>query len=85
MNALPVEEIAKRLDDRFRILTGGARPAAARHRTLRATIDWSHNLLGEPQRVLLGASPCFGEAGRSMRGRRSVRVARWPRRTCWTS
>ena len=53
VNVLPVSEIAKRLDDRFRLLTGGARTAAARHRTLRATIDWSHDLLAEPQRVLL--------------------------------
>jgi hypothetical protein len=50
---LPVAEIADRLDDRFRLLTGGARTAEARHRTLRATIDWSHDLLSEPQRVLL--------------------------------
>ncbi|MDQ3997444.1 MAG: tetratricopeptide repeat protein, partial [Gemmatimonadota bacterium] len=53
VNVLPVTEIAKRLDDRFRLLTSGARTAEARHRTLRATIDWSHDLLAEPQRVLL--------------------------------
>jgi DNA-binding SARP family transcriptional activator len=53
VNVLPVAEIAKRLDDRFRLLTSGARTAEARHRTLRATIDWSHDLLAEPQRVLL--------------------------------
>ena len=53
VNVLPVAEIAKRLDDRFRLLTGGARTAEARHRTLRATIDWSHDLLAEPERVLL--------------------------------
>ena len=50
---LPVPEIAERLGDRFRLLTGGPRTAEARHRTLRATVDWSHDLLGEPQRVLL--------------------------------
>ncbi|MDQ4068321.1 MAG: tetratricopeptide repeat protein, partial [Actinomycetota bacterium] len=50
---LPVAEIARRLDDRFRLLTSGARTAEARHRTLRATIDWSHDLLVEPQRILL--------------------------------
>ncbi|HEX2042878.1 MAG TPA: BTAD domain-containing putative transcriptional regulator [Acidimicrobiales bacterium] len=50
---LPVTEVARRLDDRFQLLTGGPRTAEARHRTLRATIDWSHDLLAEPQRVLL--------------------------------
>jgi len=50
---LPVAEIADRLDDRFRLLTGGPRTAEARHRTLRATVDWSHDLLGEAQRALL--------------------------------
>ena len=53
VNVLPLAEIAERLDDRFRLLTLGARTAEARHRTLRATIDWSHDLLSEPQRVLL--------------------------------
>ena len=50
---LPVAEIAERLDDRFRLLTGGPRTAEARHRTLRATVDWSHDLLDEPHRALL--------------------------------
>jgi predicted ATPase len=53
VNMLSVAEIAKRLDDRFRLLTGGARTAEARHRTLRATIDWSYDLLAEHHRVLL--------------------------------
>ena len=53
VNMLPMAEIDRRLDDRFRLLTGGPRTATARHRTLRATIDWSHDLLTEPQRVLL--------------------------------
>ena len=52
-NMLPAPEIARRLDDRFRLLTGGPRTAESRHRTLRATIDWSHDLLTEAQRVLL--------------------------------
>lgn len=42
---LPVEEIHDRLDDRFRLLKGGARTADARHRDLRTTIEWSHDLL----------------------------------------
>ncbi len=53
VSMLPVTEVARRLDDRFRLLTGGPRTAEARHRTLRATVDWSHDLLTESQRVLL--------------------------------
>ncbi len=50
---LSVEEIAARLGDRFRLLRGGVRTALARHQTLQALIDWSHDLLSEPERVLL--------------------------------
>jgi predicted ATPase/DNA-binding XRE family transcriptional regulator len=49
----PPEEIAARLDDRFRLLTGGSRTALERHQTLFALIEWSHNLLSEAERVLL--------------------------------
>ncbi len=49
----PPEEIAARLNDRFRLLTGGSRTALERHQTLFALIEWSHNLLSEPERVLL--------------------------------
>ena len=44
-------EIAQRLDDRFRLLTGGSRTALPRHQTLRASIDWSYGLLSEPERA----------------------------------
>jgi predicted ATPase len=47
------QEIAARLGEAVRLLTGGARTALPRQQTLRATIDWSHDLLGEPERVLL--------------------------------
>jgi predicted ATPase/DNA-binding winged helix-turn-helix (wHTH) protein len=50
---LGVEEVAAHLDDRFRILTDGRRTALPRHRTLRATLDWSYELLSEPERVIL--------------------------------
>jgi predicted ATPase/DNA-binding winged helix-turn-helix (wHTH) protein len=50
---LGVEEVATHLDDRFRILTGGRRTALPRHQTLRATLDWSYELLSEPERVIL--------------------------------
>ena len=51
--ALPVRELAARMEDRFALLTTGRRTAEARQRTLRATVDWSHDLLTEPERVLL--------------------------------
>ena len=47
VRALSVEQIAARLDDRFRLLTGGSRTALPRQQTLRATVDWSYDLLSE--------------------------------------
>ncbi len=52
VRVLSVEQIAKRLDDRFRLLTGGSRTALERHQTLRAAIDWSYNLLPAAEQVL---------------------------------
>ena len=49
---LQVEQIAQRLDDRFHLLTNGIR-TLPRHRTLAALIDWSYDLLTEPERILL--------------------------------
>ena len=49
---LSAAEIAERLDDRFSLLTGGSRTVMPRHQTLRATMDWSHDLLTEPERTL---------------------------------
>ena len=49
---LTLEQIAKRLDDRFRLLTGGARTPLPRQQTLQALIDWSYNLLSEEERLL---------------------------------
>lgn len=51
--ALSVEQIAARLDDRFRLLTGGSRTALPRQRTLQAAIDWSYKLLSRPEQALL--------------------------------
>jgi predicted ATPase/DNA-binding winged helix-turn-helix (wHTH) protein len=51
--ALGIEALAARLDDRFRLLTGGRRMAPPRHQALRATLDWSYELLAEPERVIL--------------------------------
>ena len=53
VKGLSVEQIASRLDDRFRLLTGGSRTALPRQRTLQATIDWSYKLLSEEERLLL--------------------------------
>ena len=53
VRALSVAEILDSLHDRFRLLTGGARTAVRRQQTLRASVDWSHALLTEPERVLL--------------------------------
>src|SRR5215204_1748452 len=49
---LSLEQIAAGLADRFHLLTGGARTALPRHRTLRASVDWSHDLLSDQERVL---------------------------------
>jgi predicted ATPase/DNA-binding CsgD family transcriptional regulator/predicted Ser/Thr protein kinase len=49
---LTVSQIATRLDDCFRLLTGGSRTVLPRHRTLQATIDWSYDLLTEPEQRL---------------------------------
>ena len=52
VRAMPVDTIASRLDDRFRLLTGGDRTGLPRQRTLRALIDWSHELLTEAEAAL---------------------------------
>src|SRR6266849_266796 len=51
--AFGVGGVAARLDDRFRLLTAGSRTALPRHQTMRATLDWSHELLSESERVVL--------------------------------
>lgn len=53
VTALSVEQIAARLDDVFRLLTGGSRTAMPRQQTLAAAIEWSYNLLSNPERELL--------------------------------
>lgn len=52
IRSLSLPEIMAGLDDKIRLLTGGARTALRRHQTLRASLDWSHELLSEPERVL---------------------------------
>ena len=53
VRALSVQHIAERLDDRFRLLTGGSRTVMPRHQTLRAAIDWSFDLLPPAERSVL--------------------------------
>ena len=50
---LSVQQIAERLDDRFRLLTQGSRTAQARHQTLLAAVEWSHDLLSPAEKTLL--------------------------------
>jgi predicted ATPase/DNA-binding SARP family transcriptional activator len=51
LNALTARQLAARLDDRFRLLSGGSRGGLPRHRTLQAAIEWSHDLLSEAERI----------------------------------
>ncbi|HVV08436.1 BTAD domain-containing putative transcriptional regulator [Amycolatopsis sp.] len=53
LRTMSLEQLAHRLDDRFRLLTGGSRTALPRHRTLRAVVDWSWELLTDAERAVL--------------------------------
>jgi predicted ATPase/DNA-binding SARP family transcriptional activator len=53
VGSMPVADIAENLDERFRLLSQGRRHSIGRHRTLRATLDWSFELLDEPAQQLL--------------------------------
>jgi predicted ATPase/DNA-binding SARP family transcriptional activator len=53
LRTMSLEQLANRLDDRFRLLTGGSRTSLPRHRTLRAVIDWSWELLSDDERIVL--------------------------------
>jgi predicted ATPase/DNA-binding SARP family transcriptional activator len=59
LRALPLATVADRLDDRFRLLTGGARTALPRQQTLRAVVDWSYDLLFEDERRLFARLAVF--------------------------
>lgn len=59
VRVLSAEQIAVRLDDRFRLLSAGSRTAVPRQQTLRATVDWSYALLSEPERTLLRRLSAF--------------------------
>ena len=53
VKVLSPEQILARMKDRFQLLTGGSRTALPRQQTLRAAVDWSYELLGDPERALL--------------------------------
>jgi len=53
LRSMSVEELSQRLDHRLALLTGGSRAVPNRHRTLSSTIDWSYDLLREPEKLLL--------------------------------
>src|SRR6266851_7866781 len=53
LRSMSVEELSQGLDQRFALLTDGSRTALPRHRTLRSTIDWSYDLLREPEKLFL--------------------------------
>ncbi|MCX4749737.1 winged helix-turn-helix domain-containing protein [Kitasatospora sp. NBC_01287] len=64
LRTMSVDQLAHRLDDRFRLLTSGSRTALPRHRTLRAVVDWSWELLTEAERTVLRRLSVFsGGAG----------------------
>lgn len=60
VKVLSIEQISQKLDDRFRLLTGGSRTALPRQQTLHAAVDWSYDLLSEPERILLRRLAVFG-------------------------
>ena len=60
IKTLSAKQIAEKLDDRFRLLTGGSRTALPRYQTLRALIDWSYDFLSEDERALFRRLSVFG-------------------------
>jgi predicted ATPase len=62
LRALPLDQMASRLDDRFHVLTGGKRAGLARHQTLRAAIEWSHDLCTPTEQVVWARLSVFAGA-----------------------
>ena len=73
LRVMPIGEIALRLSDRFRLLTGGSRTAMPRHRTLRAVVEWSWDLLAADERLLVERLAVF-PAGATARSASAVCV-----------
>ena len=74
LRTMTVEQLANRLDDRFRLLTSGSRTALPRHKTLRAVVDWSWDLLTEAERMVLRRLSVFS-GGASLEAAERVCVA----------
>src|SRR5208283_4133976 len=62
LRSMSLESLNDRLDQRFRLLTGGSRSALPRQQTLRATVDWSYSLLNSPEQSLLRRLSVFAES-----------------------
>lgn len=91
LRTMSLDQLANRLDDRFRLLTGGSRTALPQHRTLRAVVDWSWELLTDAERMVLrrlavfsgGASleaaeqVCAGGGTEGQGEEKDVAVERW--------
>ena len=88
VRALSLTEIVESLHDRFRLLTGGSRTAVRRQQTLRASVDWSHALLTETERILFRRLAVFfggfdlDAAQAVRRGRRIERYQVWTSSLC---
>ena len=76
VRVLTVEQIAARLDDRFRLLTGGSRSALPRQQTLQATLDWSYALLSQPERTLFNRLSVFA-GGWTLDAAEAVATGEW--------
>ena len=85
VTALSAQRIAVRLDQRFRLLSGGSRVGLPRQQTLAATVDWSYNLLSPPERVLFDRLSVFAggftlEAAETVAGETGEDAGSSPRR-----
>jgi predicted ATPase len=74
LRTMTIEQLANRLDDRFRLLTSGSRTAWPRHKTLRAVVDWSWELLTDAERMVLRRLSVFS-GGASLEAAERVCVA----------
>lgn len=62
LRSMTVGQVAERLDDRFRLLSGGSRTSLPRHQTLGAVVEWSWSLLADPERTLATRMSVFANA-----------------------
>ena len=82
VRALSLNDILDGLQDRFQLLTGGGRTGVHRHQTLRASEDWSHELLSESERILFRRLAVFWADLISRPPRRSVQPVRLTATRC---